>query len=221
MKIIGHRGTRGLCPENTIASILKAIDHDVDMVEFDVRVTKDGVAILHHDQAIVDPSGNELIIAHTTYAELLRHKPDLAALDHAIRAVQHHCPMMIEIKPGVPVKQTVAVIRDRLARGWRLNEFMIASFDYQLLRYVKRAFPKVTLVVIERWSGVRATSRARRLGTKYISMNQKWLWLGFLKLMKKKGYRLSAYTVNDPARAKKWKPYLYAIITDRPDLFKK
>lgn len=221
MKIIGHRGARGLSPENTIASLEKAIEHNVDMVEVDVRVTKDGVAVLHHDPVVSDPDGGEVIIAHTAYAELLRHKPDLAALDHAIRAIQHRCPMMIEIKPGVPVRQTLAIIRDRLSRGWRLNEFMIASFDYKILQDVQRAMPKVALVVIERWSGVRASSRAKRLGTKYITMHQKWLWLGFVKAMKRNGFKLSPYTINNQARAQKWRPYLYAVITDRPDVFEK
>ncbi len=221
MKIIGHRGARGLSPENTLASIEKALEHGVDMVEVDVRVTKDGVTVLHHDPAVVDPSGAEVIISHTTYAALLRHKPDLAALDMVIHSLKHRCPLMIEVKPGVPTKPVVKIIRDRLARGWRLDEFMIASFDYQILQDTRRALPDITLVVIERWSGVRASSRARRLNTQYISMNQKWLWRGFLKAMKRNGFRLSAYTINNLAQAKKWRPYLYGVITDRPDLFKK
>ncbi len=221
MKIIGHRGARGLSPENTIASLEKAIEHGVDMLEVDVRVTKDGVAVLHHDPVVSDPNGTEIIIARTTYAELLRHKPDLTALDHAIRTVRHRCPIMIEVKPGEPVKQTLHIIRDRISRGWRLNEFMIASFDYEILQDVHRAMPKLTLVVIERWSGVRASLRAKRLGTKYIAMNQKWLWRGFLKSMKQNGYKLCIYTVNDHLKTRSWRPYLYGIITDRPDLFEK
>ena len=63
MKIVGHRGARGLSPENTIASLEKAIEHGVDMVEVDVRVTKDGVAVLHHDPVVTDPDGAEIIIA--------------------------------------------------------------------------------------------------------------------------------------------------------------
>jgi glycerophosphoryl diester phosphodiesterase len=221
MKIIGHRGARALSPENTIASLEKAIEHGVDMVEIDVRVTKDGVAVLHHDPVLHDADGGEISIAHTAYAELLRHKADLAALDHAIRAVQHRCKIMIEIKPGVPVKQTVAIIRDRLSRGWRLDEFMIASFDFKVLRELKRELPGIALVVIERWSGVRASHRARKLGTRYINMNQRWLWIGFLKSMKRGRYKLSPYTINDPAKAKRWQRYLYGVITDRPDLFEK
>ncbi len=221
MKTIGHRGARGLAPENTIASLEKAIEYGVDMVEVDVRVTRDGVAVLHHDPALIDPNGSEIIIARTTYAELLRHKNDLAALDHAIRSVAHRCDIMIEIKPGQPTKQTVGIIRDRLKRGWRLKEFAVASYDFHVLRTVQDQLPGIELVVIEKWSGVRATHRARKLHTKRISINQRWLWSGFLRAMKRRGYKISPYTINSPSQAKRWRPYLYGIITDRPDLFHK
>ncbi len=221
MKIIGHRGARGLSPENTITSFEKALEHGVDIIELDVRVTKDGVAVVHHDPVLTDPDGSEIPIASTTYAELLRHKNNLAALDHTIRSVRHRCPLILEIKPGVPTKQTVAIIRDRLSRGWRLDEFMVASFDYRVLQHMQRELPQIRLIVNERWSGVRASYRARRLGTPFITMNQLWLWSGFLKAMKRRGFKLSSYTINSPVRAKKWQAHLYAIITDRPDLFEK
>lgn len=221
MKIIGHRGARGLSPENTIKSVEAAIKHGADEVEIDVHITKDGVAVLHHDPVVIDPGSRELVIRRTTYAELMRHKHDLAALDHMIRAVAHRARIMIEIKPDVPIKPVVRIIKDRLSRGWRIEEFSIASRSFPLLKAMKKELPDVELVVIERWSGVRASSRARRLGTKRISMNQRWLWGGYLRAAKQAGYQLSPYTVNSPRRAKRWRPYLYGIITDRPDRFER
>lgn len=45
----GHRGTRGLMPENIIASMYKAIDHDVNTVEVDVVISKDKKVVISHD----------------------------------------------------------------------------------------------------------------------------------------------------------------------------
>ncbi len=45
----GHRGCRGLMPENTIPAMLKAIDLGVTTLETDVVITKDNVAILSHE----------------------------------------------------------------------------------------------------------------------------------------------------------------------------
>jgi glycerophosphoryl diester phosphodiesterase len=45
----GHRGARGLLPENTLPSFQKAIDLGVDTIECDMAITKDGVVVIHHD----------------------------------------------------------------------------------------------------------------------------------------------------------------------------
>ena len=45
----GHRGCRGLMPENTIPAMLKAIDLGVTTLEMDVVITKDSEVILSHE----------------------------------------------------------------------------------------------------------------------------------------------------------------------------
>lgn len=45
----GHRGARGLLPENTIPSFLIALDHDVDTIELDLVVTKDRKLLVSHE----------------------------------------------------------------------------------------------------------------------------------------------------------------------------
>lgn len=45
----GHRGTRGLMPENTIESMCKAIDYDVNTVEVDIVISKDKKVVISHD----------------------------------------------------------------------------------------------------------------------------------------------------------------------------
>lgn len=45
----GHRGCRGLMPENTIAAMLKAIDLGVTTLEMDIVITKDKQPVLSHE----------------------------------------------------------------------------------------------------------------------------------------------------------------------------
>ena len=45
----GHRGARGLLPENTIPSMLAAIDHGATMIELDVVISKDKKVVVSHD----------------------------------------------------------------------------------------------------------------------------------------------------------------------------
>ena len=45
----GHRGARGLLPENTLPAFQKALDLGVDTIECDMAITKDGVVVIYHD----------------------------------------------------------------------------------------------------------------------------------------------------------------------------
>ena len=61
----GHRGSRGLMPENTIPAMFKAIDLGVTTLEMDVVFTKDNVAILSHEpffnhEISTKPDGNSV-----------------------------------------------------------------------------------------------------------------------------------------------------------------
>ncbi len=216
MLIIGHRGAKGLAPENTLASFQAALDANVDGVEFDVRVTADKVPIIFHDAKI-----GKVPLSRLTLDELRKQHTDLLTLDDLLRFLQNKTRLVIEIKPRVTATPVVDCLQQHLDSGLDTELITISSFDYKLLQAVKQQLPNVTLAVNEAWSGVRASSRARRLGTKYVTMNQKWLWGGFIKSVARSGYKLSTYTLNNPVKAKKWQGYgLYAVITDYPDQYK-
>ncbi len=217
MKIIGHRGARGLAPENTLAAIEAGIAAGADEVEIDVRVTKDSVPVLWHDAKL-----NGLEVVAQTLQKLKQQKPDLTTLKEAITAVNRRVPCIIEVKPGVAAAPVVALLREFLGNGWQAAHFKLASFNQSTLLALHAALPEIPVVVIESWSGVRATYRARQLGAKLICMNQRYLWWGFIRSMHKNGYELFAYTVNDPAKAKRWARFgLAGIVTDHPERFTK
>ena len=79
----GHRGARGLMPENTLPAFQKALDLGVDTLECDMAITRDGVVVVHHDlhlnpDTTRGPDGQWLAargpaIAELTFAELQRY----------------------------------------------------------------------------------------------------------------------------------------------------
>jgi len=79
----GHRGARGLAPENTLPSFQKALDLGVNTLECDMAITRDGVVVVYHDQWLNpditrDPDGQWLqgrgpAISDLSYAELQRY----------------------------------------------------------------------------------------------------------------------------------------------------
>lgn len=222
MKIIGHRGARGLAPENTLASLRKAVEHHVDEVEFDLRVTKDGVVILHHDPDIGVSRQDMLTIDQTDFAPLKKRKDDLATFEEALDALGKKTRLYIEVKPDVNIKPIAKILNAYLENDWHTDHMRLASFSQKTLLELHREFPEIDKIVLEKWSGVRASHRARQLGTKYVSMNQKWLWWGFIRSVSRSGYKLYTYTLNDPAKAERWEKHgLYGVVTDYPDLFEK
>lgn len=216
MYVIGHRGAKGLAPENTLTSLQRAVDCGVDRVEFDVRVTKDGVPVLHHD-AEISTEGKQYPIQDHPYADLRSYTPDLATLDAALAAIGHKVPLYIEVKPHEPIEPLVAVIKKHRAK---LLDPWLASFNQETLLALHKELPDFCTVVLERWSGIRASRRARQLATNKICMKQKWLWWGFIRQVTRGGRELYAYTVNDPAKARRWARHgLAGVVTDYPDRF--
>lgn len=81
--LIGHRGARGLAPENTLAAFARAIEIGVSGFELDCAITRDGVVVIHHD-ALMNPdfargpdgkwlSAAGPAIATLDYTDLLRY----------------------------------------------------------------------------------------------------------------------------------------------------
>ena len=79
----GHRGARGLAPENTLPGFERALAVGVTTLETDIAISRDGVLLLSHDPALNpditrDPDGQFLtgrgpVIWHSPYAELRRY----------------------------------------------------------------------------------------------------------------------------------------------------
>jgi glycerophosphoryl diester phosphodiesterase len=215
MKIIGHRGARGLAPENTLASMQKAVEHKVDMIEFDVRVTSDRIPIIHHDPEI-RINYEVFIIAKSTYDELKAAKQDLATLAEVLGEFKN-MPLYIEVKPRVKLGSIVKTIKsyDNLT-------IYLASKSQKTLRELHKALPEVPKIVIEPWSGVRAHYRAAQVNTRIVAMNQRWMWWGFIRGFKNNGWQLYAYTINNPKKARRWARWgLAGVVTDYPDRFQR
>ncbi|MBF9255452.1 glycerophosphodiester phosphodiesterase [Pontibacter sp. 172403-2] len=81
----GHRGTRGLMPENTIPAMKKAVDVGANVLEMDVQISKDGQVMVAHDPYInrnfaLLPDGGEIpeedarryILHQMDYADIRR-----------------------------------------------------------------------------------------------------------------------------------------------------
>lgn len=176
---------------NSLKAIQKALEQKVDKIEIDVRLDSKGQAVLSHDTP----------------------NKDCLALGDALESIGGKYSVIVEIKPSEPVDPIVEILKKH-------KSVEVASFDIEILSAIKKLLPETPLTVLDKWSGVRASRRARKLGTPYIAMNQRWLWSGFIRSMAASGFKLSAYTLNDPVKARRWANHgLYGVVTDYPDRF--
>ncbi len=68
--VCAHRAFHKFAPENSIASIEKAIEANIDIIEVDVNTTKDGILILMHDNSIDRTTNGTGYVSNYTYSEL-------------------------------------------------------------------------------------------------------------------------------------------------------
>jgi glycerophosphoryl diester phosphodiesterase len=68
--VAAHRGLKSDYPENTLLAFQRALESDVDMLEFDLRLSKDGVVVVIHDETVDRTTNSSGPVSEYTLAEL-------------------------------------------------------------------------------------------------------------------------------------------------------
>jgi glycerophosphoryl diester phosphodiesterase len=125
----GHRGARGLAPENTLAAFAKALEIGVTTLETDLAVTSDGVLVLSHDP-VLNPDivrgadGSWLsapgpAINTLTLAELKRF--DVGRIDPSSRYAQQFSGQKPADGERIPALAELFELVRRAGKGVRFN----------------------------------------------------------------------------------------------------
>lgn len=147
--VVGHRGAPRKARENTIDSLDSAEILRVDAVEFDLRQTRDGEAVLFHDEDIV--LGNQRIPVRTFTAreiEKLQLPSEFGSyripkLEDVFHRYGHALRYVVEVKTTAVTH--LALMARRVARvaaefGVR-DRCLVASFDVEFLKKMREADP--------------------------------------------------------------------------------
>jgi glycerophosphoryl diester phosphodiesterase len=70
--VIGHRGSSGEAPENTLPAFARALEQGAAVLETDVHATRDGVVVVYHDERVDRTTDGEGAIAELEFAALRR-----------------------------------------------------------------------------------------------------------------------------------------------------
>ncbi|WP_275287813.1 glycerophosphodiester phosphodiesterase family protein [Halomonas elongata] len=246
VEIIAHRGSSAQAPENTIAAIDRALTDGADTIEIDVRLTRDGKVVLHHDASLsrlagddrrideLDSSALEAIDVGSWFGDPFV-GARIAGLDEALKRVRGRAHLMIELKPSAGrgselIGAVERVLEDeRQARlacrrqgvpalcgpedPWQ--SINIAALSYALLDEAERRLPEARTTLLAQLV-MRGTLPRR--GFDVLALRHNRISLEEVRRARHHGYRLLAWTVNDPARMSRLIDLgVDGIITDRPD----
>jgi len=113
MLVIGHRGAAGLAPENTISSLQAATQAGVQMVEVDLRSTRDGRIVLSHDPTLARTHDDRRRLSQLTLAEAQdvgeREGRQIPTLQEFLQAAS--LPVNLELKESGMEAQVIEAIR--------------------------------------------------------------------------------------------------------------
>jgi glycerophosphoryl diester phosphodiesterase len=218
-QIFAHRGLHTVERENTVAAFLEAKAAGVHGVELDVRRTKDGALVVHHDAGIAG-SGN---ICDLTVGELPHHVPTLADAMNACTGIT----VNVEIKnwfedPGYDPSGAMATqVMDLLSEMKWLDDTIVSSFDLDTCLAVKKIHPAIPVGWLLNWteSTVDCSRRAADAGLDAVHPHYKTLNEGDVALIQGWGLDVNVWTVNSASSLQRMYDWgVDTIITDDPVL---
>ena len=198
LELQGHRGARGLAPENTLAAFAKALSLGVTTLELDVGVSADGVVVVAHDShlnpAIVRGADGKWLsakgpaLSDLTLAELRRY--DVGRIDPQSRYARQFPHQQAVDGAFIPtLDEVVALTRKAGNTAVRFNIETKLRPGNEGGAADAEAFADAVLAVIEAegiagrttvqsfdWRTLRHVQRvAPAITTAYLSAQQKWL----------------------------------------------
>jgi len=114
---IAHRGASALEPENTLKAFKKALELNADMVEIDVRLSKNGHVVVIHDPTVNRTTNGEGYVKEMTLEELKRLDAGkgerIPTLQEVIEMIKGKIKLLIDVKDPPPIeKKIVRIIED-------------------------------------------------------------------------------------------------------------
>jgi len=224
--IIAHRGSPSQAKENTIESFEKAMVSGANMIEFDVRRTKDNVLIAYHDELIQGRSLRDL--TYEAMSQMARNQGlNVPTVEGVLKWSRGKIRLDVELKEEGYEKEIVAL----LSTYFEEDQFVITSFNDASLKVVKERYPDIKTGLIlgreipsyrflTRFLELFPMKRCRKVRADFLVVHLKLLQVGFLERARRNHLPVFVWTVNDEEAI--WELLrdrrVYGIITDRPDL---
>ncbi|RAJ08166.1 glycerophosphodiester phosphodiesterase [Arenibacter echinorum] len=201
--VIGHRGAMGHETENTLASIQKAMDLGVDMIEIDVFKIKSGETVVFHDEEVERLTDSVGKIEDYNFEDLQKltligdHK--IPTLQEVLNLIDKKVQLNIELK-GANTADRVNFIMNYYIKekGWPMDKFIISSFRWDELKTMRTLNAEVPIAILVFGDPLNALEIGKELQAVAINPYFEDLTLENVNEIKKAGFKIYPWTVNEP-----------------------
>ena len=228
VSVISHRAIVQEEFENSLEGIRASMEADIDIIEFDVMMTKDQVIVLHHDRTLQRTFGLPYRVNDLTYEELQdleipspegfpEQDPVLPTLDEAMGTVSGDARLLIDVKTNGDdeafARELVAIIENH---GMLENAY-VQSFSNTFLNHVHALNPEIITAQIMYYTLGDLTS----LDVDYYTAHHGMLSHGFVRRARQDQKGIWVWTVNTEEAIREVLQYdIDGIITNQPLLVK-
>ena len=221
--VFAHRGGSALAPENTIAAFDNGLALGADGLELDVRLSRDGAVVVHHDRTLSRTTSLRGPIADRTADELRR--AGVPSLDDVL-ARYRDVRIIVEMK--VNRAELAAAALDVIRRADAVERVCLGSFGWRVLHAARALEPRVATSAAReevRWALYRSwcrwpVSRVAYAGYQVpeLSGHTRVVSPRFVEGAHGAGLGVQVWTVDTEADARRLIAWgVDALITDRPD----
>ncbi len=223
--VVGHRGAMGHALENTIESVKKAIELNVDGIEIDVFKSKTGELVVYHDPFLSRLSNSNAFIEQISLDSIKKIKllggQSIPTLNEVIEIIPENIFLNIELKGENTAIETNKVIIEYINRSnFTPSSFIVSSFRWDELvefRNTNKDVP-IAILVDSLYKIDIAIKLAKEINAFAINPNNEFLTKEIVKNVQSFNIKVYPYTINDLSSIKRMKSMgVDAIITDFPE----
>lgn len=147
-KIIGHRGAPVYEPENTLASFKKAFDLGADMIEFDVRLTKDKKLVVIHDRKVNRTTNGRGKVSNLTLEKIKElnagNGQKIPTLEEVFDLIKGRGEANIEIKDPHVLGKILSYLDNKIIK----KKILISSNSFNLLTKAREKDSELRLGIV-------------------------------------------------------------------------
>ncbi len=219
--IVGHRGARRYCIENTIECFKKALDCGATSIEFDLRETKDGEIIVIHDPSVDRVFGVRGEVKNMCLRELKELDKDgakIPTLEEVLDAFRDKLAFDIEIKVEGIEEKVLRIIKDKECE----EKVMITSFLPSVLITINKINKDIKLGILFSALDKKIWSLTEKIGAYALVPHYKIVSPDFISMSHRNNLKVFPWTVNEKTdMIKLLEIGIDGLITDDPCLFSK